>query len=92
MKTYEIGFGNSYPHYYKLNAKDTAVENGIASGIAQIEGAYLDDTPLEVGDIIVIAKVEHRIDGFVQQRPAKGAHVKPATWFRVNTSYKRTVN
>jgi len=91
MKTFNIGFGDSYPHYYTLKAVDGKPENQIVTGIAQITGAYLNDSRPDVGDFLKINGIEYRIDGYIEELEPKGKHIKPATWFRVNTTYMRNV-
>lgn len=90
MKTFEIGFGNSYPHYYTLKGSDrTFNDDNTIEGIGEITGSYSNDNPVSVGDIIDINGVKHVIDGFIGKREPKGKHNKLVTWFRANTSYVR---
>lgn len=78
MKTFEIGYGNTYPHYYTLKGNN---------GIGNVTGAYLNDNPIEVGDILEINKIPHTIVELETSKPKSKRHHKPATAFSCVTSY-----
>lgn len=83
MKTHEIGYGNSYPHYYTIKG---------VNGIGTITGAYLDSNPVQVGDIIMIAKVEHTVTELKTDKVKSSRHPEPVTAYTATTTYLPPVN
>ena len=90
MKTFEIAFGNSYPHYYTLKGVDAICppEQTFLTGVATITGAYNDDNPVSIGDVLIISKIEHEVVS-LETYPTKGKHTKPSTAFTCTAYYKR---
>ncbi len=78
MKTHEIGFGNTYPHYYTITGKN---------GTGKVTGCYLNDNPIQVGDIIDIKKVMHKVVEIETAPPKSSRHPAPATAYTVVTEY-----
>ncbi len=91
MKTFEIGFGNSYPHYYTLNGIDNAGDSNsnVLTGVSHVTGSYLEKQPVNIGDELKIKGDTHTITEMVEVRPAKGVHVMPATFFHAKCTYVR---
>lgn len=78
MKTHEIGFGNSYPHYYTIKG---------TNGIGKITGVYLKEIPVEIGDTIIISKVEHKVIELETSTPKSKRHPKGAVAYSATTEY-----